>query len=504
VERSVVWAGVPGRSFGTGVIISRRHRLVATAAHVADDLGQSPEQMSVVPSGLTAAYRVARIWYHPGIERALDVGLYARSPDPRDGDIRYRTPDVAVLQLAAGGPELPVECVLASDEELRSLSSQAEVGHLGYTEPVHSDFTRPSPAHPQSATGLVTAMFDLGGDPDAPAERRQWIQSSARLGSGASGGPLFLASGRVVGLYQGDVKDGPGDWKAEFCRADLVREILAYHHIPGSPECAARSQPRADWGPDPRLDRLRRAVSLVREAVERRRRGACRDAVLRCNEAIDLAPEYAWARLQRGKAYLYYLGSNWTKLTYEERRRYSNWASLDTKRCIEALPSEAEPLLYQAQINIYIAGAYGNESIYPKNIEFIDRLLARFEDLTDVQFARAYSCRAQCRHFQGDWGGALRDYNRAIALDRAEPRHLLNRAQYWEHAGRPDRASEDRRAAHRLRADTAPTARRGEAGRRDRPLSERATGRGVSASGAWPGSARADAGSGSACRFGFR
>ena len=73
---AICWVGRPDGTHATAFVISRKYRLLATAAHVAD-LAFDKGGLLAVPEGTTVAYRVERVWYHPGIVRKLDEGLYA-------------------------------------------------------------------------------------------------------------------------------------------------------------------------------------------------------------------------------------------------------------------------------------------------------------------------------------------------------------------------------------------------------------------------------------------
>ena len=108
----VVLLGRPNEYRATGFVISRKHRLVATAAHVADLAFLNGAPMQAVPSGTSVVYDVEGVYYHPALVRNLDQGLCARSTDPADGEVAFAGPDVAVLRLSRGGPELPTECEL--------------------------------------------------------------------------------------------------------------------------------------------------------------------------------------------------------------------------------------------------------------------------------------------------------------------------------------------------------------------------------------------------------
>ena len=66
---------------GTGFVVSRKQRLVVTAAHVAD-VGEDSGPMLAVVAGTKQSYRVVQTWYHPRTMRRLDGGLYAALDGP--------------------------------------------------------------------------------------------------------------------------------------------------------------------------------------------------------------------------------------------------------------------------------------------------------------------------------------------------------------------------------------------------------------------------------------
>jgi hypothetical protein len=450
VRRATFFVGQPGRGQATAFLISREERLLATAAHVADHAA-SGEVTLAVPDGTASTYRVVRIWYHPGIVRKLDDGLYARSDDPRDGPIGYRVPDVAVLQLAAGGADLPGACELASDKELHDLDGRT-IGLLGYPGAVEHRWPTPDrPAAARLATGVVSRTTGPSEDVSAPPGRRQWVWHTAQLGGGSSGGPLFLANGHVAAIHSMGGKSEDGAPDLDGYRIDCLRELLAYHSLGGvALENVRKGASRRGWGPDPRLPQLRRAVQLVREGEALRRRGHYAAAGRRCNEALRLAPDYAGALLLRSKVYLYYCGANWKKLDAEERRRFAAWASDDSRRCIELLPQWTEPYLIEAQNNVYLGVAFPAEDHFARNLAFIDDVLS-WAPLEDSGRAFLLNCRAQSRCFLGDLDRAEGDYDESIRLAPEEPRWRLNRAQYWKQRGRPERAAEDLRQAQSVR-----------------------------------------------------
>jgi tetratricopeptide (TPR) repeat protein len=439
----------------TGFVISRRHRLVATAAHVADgDFGDWRALLGV-PNGLSAAYRVERVWYHPATVRKLDNGLYARSTDPKDGEFAFRTPDIAVLQLSKGGPDLPAETVMADDDELRKANPQPIIT-IGFPGKVaHRWPTASRPASGVVEKGNLVWMLNEALQQDVPINERRCVWYSPFLQEGMSGAPVFLQNGHVIAIDSKGVLFDNGTSLSMGYRIDCLRELLYYYGL-AEPnprtEKAAASHP--DWGPDPRLDELRQAVRCVREADTLRRTGYYRAASERCNEAIRLAPQYAGAFLQRSKVYLYYCGVNWKAISLEERLRYAEWAFEDSLRCIEILPEWSSPALIYLESSIYLSLLRSDLDGFRREIqtvgEFLDEKLPHAAFI-DEEKSFAINCRAQCHQFLGNLTEAERDYSESIRLDPNEPRWYLNRAQFWDQRGKPELSASDRHEAQSLR-----------------------------------------------------
>ncbi len=153
---------------GSGFVVSAKRRLIATAAHVADHFSGEDELVAVA-DGTLATHLVRRVWYHPGLIRTLDGGLFARSDDPLDGETAYGGPDVAVIQLSDDGPELTAQVQLADAKELENLQGKT-VGFLGY--PVRTDDRSPSPSRAAAATFsacVIGQMVDVWHLLDTPA-----------------------------------------------------------------------------------------------------------------------------------------------------------------------------------------------------------------------------------------------------------------------------------------------------------------------------------------------
>lgn len=125
---------VGGKEYGTAFVISRRQRLLATAGHAGDGILRAGPGKSFA-IGNQARYPVEKVYLHPATYREIDDGCIVRSDDPRDGPIDgWLHPDMAVLRLGPGGPELPAEVALADTAELNSLKNKVVAG-LGFLVP---------------------------------------------------------------------------------------------------------------------------------------------------------------------------------------------------------------------------------------------------------------------------------------------------------------------------------------------------------------------------------
>ncbi len=105
VRQGVFLVGSPGAGTGTAWVISKKHRLLATNAHVADIFSEVPPgRFLAMMNGSEQTYVVKQVWYHPGTDRFVskDENLFVRSNNPRLGKVYPMGPDVAVLQPVSG------------------------------------------------------------------------------------------------------------------------------------------------------------------------------------------------------------------------------------------------------------------------------------------------------------------------------------------------------------------------------------------------------------------
>jgi tetratricopeptide (TPR) repeat protein len=445
---------------GTGFVISRARRLVATTAHVADGIALRNERTFGILDGTSYRYRVERLWYHPGLVRVLDMGLSVRSSDPNDGDPFLGGPDVAVVQLSAGGPEFPREMELADQAELGKLDGQV-VGSLAYELAV--DERRPS--RTQNASAAFTSAR-IAKPLLASSESKFWTRFydsklmlyNGEFGPGASGAPVFLPSGRVVGIVAGGETPTASDpiSRDYGIPAQRLRELAGYHAIDRARwKLAPDSASREDWGPGPNIDRSRKAARLAGDSEEPLHARDYRGAIRKCNEALALAPDYARALYQRGRIYTLYLLDHWSVLDPEQRLAFAIAASRDASRSVDLYPRSNLAHLFCFQAIINVAWAKSAHRMCTRAVAGLDALPKRpwpYPPLSDDERAFLFNLRAQAHQFLGKLKEAEEDYALSIRADPDVPWWYQMRAQFWEQLGRASLAKADRMKAEELGA----------------------------------------------------
>jgi hypothetical protein len=381
----------------------------------------------------------------------------ANSFDSRDGPISELGPDLALVQLSLDGGELPPECEVKLAEGQQDLARRA-IGMLGFwgvNEPAW-----PAPGAPAKANLTVSLLREAGSDfrrAHAPYNSLLYCDFRVEDMGGASGGPIFLDDGRVVGLivavtYEAKMSDRFGELIG--LPLEGLRELIGYYGLGGvMPTPLKPVVPRLDWGPDPRLRELRRLVRLVRRAAELRRMRQFRDAVEICNYVLADSPEYGGALLERSKAYLFYLGMYWPELAPENRRKFAHWALADSDRCNELNPLPNYPRLIHIQNIVYDSCACAD----PSGLRYVVERTSQILDLgwqgdppSSWERSFALNLRAQAHHLLGEMESAEADYAESIRLGPSEPRWYLNRAQFWDQQKRADLARADRTMADAL------------------------------------------------------
>jgi hypothetical protein len=167
--------GHPRFGRGTAWVISKKHRLIVTNAHVADILHESGGNMFALTNGSAELHKVERAWYHPGVRRQVSSGVVIKSGNPAEGPVNSNCPDVAIMQLGAG-PELPEELTMAGPSSFAELWAQP-AAIMGY--PGHDTQSWPQIGEMAEASfhdGHIQRITDFRNNVNAPAPRcaKRW------------------------------------------------------------------------------------------------------------------------------------------------------------------------------------------------------------------------------------------------------------------------------------------------------------------------------------------
>ena len=207
--------------------------------HVAE-INHKTGGLVALRNGSCVAYEVEKVWYHPGYTRAKSEGVNVRSGGRW---VSYRgvlSPDLAVIRLADGGPEIEAECRLARPVESDD-PRWRPVGLLGFSGPW------PPPGRPMKAvfkTGFISLTTDFSPVQDL-TPRWTMVDFTAPGREGDSGGPVFADDGRVIAVFAWgrNVNRGEADGSAETSagiRVDALWEMLDHHGlknlVPASPD----------------------------------------------------------------------------------------------------------------------------------------------------------------------------------------------------------------------------------------------------------------------------
>ncbi len=343
---------------GTAFLISKKNRLLATNAHVADIFNKGSGEMLAYQNGTANAFKVLKVYYHPGVMRTSQ-GVVVRTANPSTGTVFCRSPDVAVLQLA-DGPELPEELPLASREEVYDLFAQP-VGMLGY--PALDTGSLPTPGQKAEASfreGVINRVADFANDAGANPDRQQYLQHSMANWFGFSGSPIFLPNGHVVALNNSGgtfTQNGLSTTLAWGIRADCLWELLKANNLLDKvnvpPEAAAVDITRFSQ-PDPVVEQLQKVDQLLIDARIDLKFSRYQAALDKCNEAAKEMPYYAAVYGCRGNMYLDIAG-----LTFKphdpKMRQYLQSALEDENKAVQLDPSNTDYYLEVATANCNLA-----------------------------------------------------------------------------------------------------------------------------------------------------
>ena len=450
VDEGVFLVGNGEDGYGTGFVISRRHRLLATNAHVADIKDNTRSKLLAIRNDSGEVYEVERIWYHPGVMRKLEDSPAVRSQDPADGSVVPRCPDLAVL-LLADGPDMPMEFQLATKDEAYDAFARP-VGMLGF--PGH-DTSWPGIGEKAVATfrqGVISRLTDFYGDAGVAPAEAQFAQHTMASWFGFSGSPIFLPNGHVVLINNSSRTVSKGSLIATLAygiRVDCLWELLAFHgldsKVPIPMDKSALQLDRFDRR-DAKEQNLRRASELIYESEALLGSEREKEAVDKCNQAIRLSRGYAKAYRLRGNAYTNYAGRRQDE-SRQDWRQYAEWGMADIRKYIQLAPSDFRVLIDYA--NALITSRRTREHPTVPEAEAILTKVLDTGTLKPLDRAVALCCRVKARNFEGE--AAMSDADEAIRLDPHSSGQYFVRANCWEAVGQARRAAADMKRRDELR-----------------------------------------------------
>lgn len=452
VERSrqgVFLAGNPARgTTGTAFVISRSLRVLATSARVADVTDRV-----VLNQGRTV-YRVVKKWYHPGLIRRMDDGrTTVHSADPADGEVDVASPDLALLQLEASGPNLPAELPLAGIEDVLQIQASA-FGVLGFPGQkdqgvANSDLL----ASASFLKGNVSRTTGYNGEAGATPARQQLVHLSVPLLPGFSGSPVILSDGRVAAVA--NPRAGGAGQLGSGVRTDALWELIRFAdlqgRIPGAPE---RIQIVTPPQPDPRVEALRRAMRLVDEAADFRHHHEFEEATEHLEEAIELLPDYWKAYWMRGVSIDHSI-KHGKSLPTEARLKLHRAAMADHVKADGLYRGgfgrpNVRIVLDAAREQINIGRLANDASSFQSAVALLDDPSV----LGSVGTQRGYllALRGSVKMDLKDLPGALKDLSAAISADPESADFYTARALVLQQLGQGGLAAADSRKAEELHA----------------------------------------------------
>jgi tetratricopeptide (TPR) repeat protein len=462
-ERGVFLVGREG-GHGTAWVISKKHRLLVTNAHVADIFYDSKEPMLAIPSGTAQVYTVEKIWYHPGVRRHLKGNdqLSVRSTDPKDGPVDSNSPDLAVLQLSEEGPALAVEFSPAAPAELAELFAQP-TAIMGF--PSHDTKAWPALGKKAAATfhdGMVSRLTDFQGDASAPQAEMQFVQYTMATWPGFSGSPVFLTNGRVAAVHNSappvEGRYGQIITIPHGVRVDCVLELLVHHKLDGQvPFVIDKTKVLVErWlKPDPRTEKaladFDRAEQLMIQArIDIFTKQDFKKGIARCEEAVKVLPNYGPAYQVMAYGWNNYFGFHQDRLSTEQKLDILQKALDNINKYTKLLPSDPGGPVITCQIMNNAGIVQDAAKPLRESLAILNKVL-EVEGLGRDARAEAHSYRATSHDFLGDADAARRDHGEALKLKPEVPIFWENRALFWDKNGRPDLAAADRARGREVR-----------------------------------------------------
>ena len=396
---SVFLAGKSGVGTGTAVLISKKNRLLASNAHVADIFYEGKGDMLAYQNGTSKSFKVVKVYVHPGVLRS-SKGVKLRGADKKLGSVVGRSPDVAVLQLAEGD-ELPDELPFASRDELYDLFAQP-VAMLGFPGTDTPGFPKAGEkAEASFREGVINRVSDFTNNAGGAAERQQYLQHSMANWFGFSGSPMLLPNGHIIALNNSGItfnQNGLSVTLAWGIRADCIWEVLKANHLLGKvnlPKEAAAVDVARFYQPDPELKRLEQVDHMLAEARMDLRSSRYQEALGKCSEAAKLLPNYAAVFDTRGDVYI-----NTASLSLKsgdpQRLKYNQLGLADKKQALQLDPANTALYLDVAVATVNLANLTkpaGSKTVGSASaVAVADKMLS---DASVSASNKAYACRVR-------------------------------------------------------------------------------------------------------------
>jgi tetratricopeptide (TPR) repeat protein len=392
-------------------------------------------------------------------------GLSIRSSDPKEGDIDPHSPDLALLQLAPGGPDLTVEFPVATPDELAELFAQP-AAIMGF--PGHDTKGWPALGEKAAATihdGVISRQTDFQMNASVPAAELQFLQYTMATWPGFSGSPVFLPSGRVAAVHNMATPE-EGRYKQVITiphgiRVDCVLEMLVHHGLEGKvPFQIDKSKVAVDrWTKtDERSDKARadyaQAAAMVAEAEKLTRfKKQFQEAEKLCNEAMQLTKNYARAYYVRALTRVNFKFENTRRLDPDSALKIIKLAHEDAIRSVQLDPSDPANVVIVCLTLNQLGFTAGDESQFRRSLAILQDLL-KSDNLPPSVRGSAMSMRANVYDNLGDIDAALRDYNESIRLNPDNPNARENRGLFLRSREIGDFGEADYARAREIRAKT--------------------------------------------------
>lgn len=445
IHPSIFLIGTSTHGYGTGFVVSKEHRLLATNAHVADIMDSAAGKLMAIQNGTSQVFEVSKVYYHPGVRR-ISGGVRIRSSDPKRGKVDPISPDVALVRLKPG-PELPDSFKLAEPEELNQLFARP-VAMIGF--PGHDTGAWPALGSVAEGTfrqGVICRLTDFKNDAGATPSARQFVQHSMSSWFGFSGAPIFLDNGKVVALNNCSKSESQGGMSTSIAyaiRSDCLWELIKHHGLSREidlPDGALNvdiSKFEKEDENEVLLDSVEKLLALAAIEVDNNRESA---AVEKCNEAIKMMPSIAKAYSTRGLAYNQYAVFRIAKEGFHQKKQYYEYANNDQKKAMQLDPTNPDYYLDFAMTSVNLT----NNRNYNEAYQYVPGAIAIADSLiTEPSLNRSrkmYALRIRAIA-QGYPAESIRDLEDARALDPYNSQNYWALGCYWEKFDRNDLAGE--------------------------------------------------------------